>query len=144
MFLSCGHGAKTDRRQIPGGWGGFALGCTWGLHWPLQLYFKWTSKNLRKANSFVICLSKPPFLFSVLCCWNGKCVRVCVCVCVCVSECVSVCCSDLVISIVLSSRSLIYSSALFGLLFIASRQAFTLSIEFNFDCFLFIVSSSFL
>ena len=52
----------------------------------------------------------------------------------------SVCCPDWVISIILSSRSLIRSSALFILLFIAFRSAFVSVNEFsNFSWFLFIV-----
>ena len=53
--------------------------------------------------------------------------------------CLSVCCSDWVISIILLSRSLIHSFALFSLVFIASRL-FILAIELSsFDWFIFIV-----
>ena len=49
----------------------------------------------------------------------------------------SFCCSDWVLSIILSSRSLMHSSLLFSLLFIASRLAFISVIELsNFDWFL--------
>ena len=55
----------------------------------------------------------------------------------------SVCCSDRVISIILSSRALIHSSASFNLLFIAFRLVFILAIELsNFDLFLFMIYSS--
>ena len=57
----------------------------------------------------------------------------------------SVCCPDWVISIILSSRSLILSSALFILFFIAFSSTFVLANEFSsFSRFLLIISSSFL
>ena len=55
------------------------------------------------------------------------------------------CCSDWVISIFLSSSSLIHSSALSSLLFIAFSSAFVPENEFsNFNWLLFIVSNSLL
>jgi len=57
----------------------------------------------------------------------------------------SVCCCDCVISIILSSRAPIHSSASFSLLFIAFRLVFILAIELsNFDLFLFMIYSSLL
>ena len=56
-----------------------------------------------------------------------------------------VCCPDWVISIIVSSGSLMHSSALFILLFIAFSSALILVNQLsNFSCFLFIVSISFL
>ena len=52
----------------------------------------------------------------------------------------SLCCSDLVISIILSSRSLVYSSLLFCWLFIASRVPFISEIDLSIsDWALFVV-----
>lgn len=45
------------------------------------------------------------------------------------SICFFVCCFDWVVSIILSSKSLIHSSVLFDLLFIASRLVFISAIE---------------
>ena len=59
----------------------------------------------------------------------------------------SFCCPDWVISIILSSRSLIPSSVLFSLLFIASRLVFISAIclfLIGFDWFTFMVSGSLL
>lgn len=57
----------------------------------------------------------------------------------------SVSCSDWMISIILSSRSLTHSSALFILLFIAFSSAFILANEFsNFSWLLLIIFLSFL
>ena len=59
--------------------------------------------------------------------------------------CLSVCCSDQMISIILSFRSLICSSILFTLLFIAFSSVFILAIELSsFDWLLFKVFSSLL
>ena len=51
----------------------------------------------------------------------------------------SICCSNWVISITVCFRSLIHSSALFGLLFIAISSVFILARESNFDLLLFII-----
>ena len=59
--------------------------------------------------------------------------------------CLSVCCFNWVTSIILSSRSLVHSSILFNLLFIAFSSVFISAIKLvNFDWFLFIVSTSLL